>query len=134
MRIDDKTMSNANERRSRATHLSDVDLERLRRALARERVALLAARDGRSVVARGGADGEIEDGDVAERMVEQDEALRLDVFDAGRLADVDRALAKLEAGAYGFSEDSGAPIPLERLEVVPWARRTAEEEQRRERT
>lgn len=127
-------MSNANQGGSRALHLSDADLERLRRALARERVALLAARDGRSDTARGGAAGEIEDGDVAERMVEQDEALRMDVFDAGRLADVDRALAKLEAGAYGFSEDSGTPIPLERLEVVPWARRTAEEEQRRERT
>lgn len=134
MGMNDKTMSNANEKRPRATHLSDADLERLRRALEHERVALLAARDGRSAVARGGADGEIEDGDVAERMVEQDDALRLDVFDAGRLADVDRALAKLEAGAYGVSEDSGEPIPLERLEVVPWARRTAAEEQRRERT
>ncbi|MCE9578054.1 MAG: TraR/DksA family transcriptional regulator [Deltaproteobacteria bacterium] len=99
----------------------------------REREALIAARDAQRASARGGADGEIEDGDVAEKMVEQDAALRLRAFDADRLVDVEHALGKIDAGTYGLSEQSGAPIPLDRLEAVPWARRTAQEEERRER-
>jgi RNA polymerase-binding transcription factor DksA len=37
----------------------------------------------------------------------------------------------MEAGTYGASEDSGEAIPLERLEAVPWARRTARAEEKR---
>jgi DnaK suppressor protein len=118
----------------RATHLSDVDLERLRQALVRERNALAAAEQALTATARGGAGGEIEDGDIAERMAAQENALPLASFDAGRLAEVDVALRKLEAGTYGLSELSGAPIPLERLELVPWARLTVDEEERRERS
>jgi DnaK suppressor protein len=115
-------------------HLSTNDLDRLRVALLRERDALLASQREREPEARGGADGEIEDGDVAERMVVQEDALRLSGVHPDRLADVERAIAKLDAGTYGVSEESGEPIPLERLDVVPWARRTAAEEERRERT
>ncbi len=111
-------------------HLSDADLDRLRHQLLERRGALLAAQRGSRDEQRGIGDAESEDGDVAERMIEQDGALRLASFDAAMLADVDRALAKLEAGTYGVSEVSGHPIPLERLEAVPWARRTAEEEER----
>jgi len=38
------------------------------------------------------------------------------------LAEVDRALAKIEKGTYGICEASGVPIPLERLRVMPHAR------------
>ena len=37
------------------------------------------------------------------------------------LHDVDRALAKLDAGTYGTSERCGQPIGAERLEAIPWA-------------
>src|ERR671929_2277485 len=47
------------------------------------------------------------------------------------LAAVDRAEARLAAGTYGLSVESGKPIPDERLEAVPTAERTAEEEARR---
>src|SRR6266545_2737766 len=43
------------------------------------------------------------------------------------LAAVERAEARLAAGTYGLSVDSGKPIPDERLEAVPTAERTAEE-------
>jgi DnaK suppressor protein len=43
---------------------------------------------------------------------------------------VERAEARLAAGTYGLSIESGAPIPDERLEAVPTAERTAEEEAR----
>ena len=37
------------------------------------------------------------------------------------LRDVDRALAKLDAGDYGTCERCGNPIASERLEAIPWA-------------
>jgi DnaK suppressor protein len=47
-----------------------------------------------------------------------------------RLGEVDRALQKIEEGTYGLSDDSGEPIPRGRLEAVPEALRTVEEQQR----
>jgi DnaK suppressor protein len=49
-----------------------------------------------------------------------------------RLADVERALQKIDEGTYGVSDASGSPIPLERLEVVPEAIYTLAEQQSRE--
>jgi DnaK suppressor protein len=37
------------------------------------------------------------------------------------LRDVDRALAKMDAGTYGACERCGNAISLERLEALPWA-------------
>ena len=37
------------------------------------------------------------------------------------LADVQRALAKIESGTYGICERCGQPIAPERLEALPWA-------------
>jgi RNA polymerase-binding transcription factor len=60
-----------------------------------------------------------------------------DELDEGRagdlreeLAAVERAEARLAAGTYGRSIESGKPIPDERLEARPTAERTAEEEAR----
>lgn len=60
-----------------------------------------------------------------------------DELDAGRaddlreeLAAVERAEARLAAGTYGLSVLSGKPIPDERLEAIPTAERTVEEEAR----
>jgi DnaK suppressor protein len=47
-----------------------------------------------------------------------------------RLGEVDRALRKIEEGTYGLSDESGEPIPRGRLEAVPEAARTVEEQQR----
>ena len=52
---------------------------------------------------------------------------------AEQLAAVERAEARLAAGAYGLSVDSGAPIPDARLEALPTAERTVEEQQARSR-
>ena len=37
------------------------------------------------------------------------------------LHDVDRAIAKIDAGTYGSCERCGNPIGAERLEAIPWA-------------
>ena len=50
-----------------------------------------------------------------------------------RLAAIERAEKRLEEGTYGLSVESGEPIPDGRLELIPWAERTAEEQERLER-
>jgi DnaK suppressor protein len=62
---------------------------------------------------------------------ELDEGLSDDLH-AG-LAAVERAEERLAAGTYGLSIESGEPIPDDRLEAVPTAERTAEEQARFER-
>ena len=47
------------------------------------------------------------------------------------LAAVERAEARLAAGTYGLSVESGDPIPDERLQALPTAERTVDEERRR---
>jgi RNA polymerase-binding transcription factor len=49
------------------------------------------------------------------------------------LAAVDRAERRLADGTYGLSIESGRPIPDERLEAVPTAERTVEEQTRHDR-
>lgn len=49
-----------------------------------------------------------------------------------RLEDVARALEKIEDGTYGLSDESGDPIPQGRLEAMPEATRTVDEQQRYE--
>ena len=43
---------------------------------------------------------------------------------------IERAEKRLEEGTYGFSVESGEAIPAKRLEAIPWAERTAEEQAR----
>jgi RNA polymerase-binding transcription factor len=57
---------------------------------------------------------------------ELDEGLADDLRE--ELAAVERAEARLAAGTYGRSIESGEPIPDERLEALPTAERTVEEE------
>ncbi|HEX4460188.1 MAG TPA: TraR/DksA family transcriptional regulator [Polyangia bacterium] len=112
---------------TKVTHLTPADLQRFRTALAHKRDTLIAARSASEADRRGLNDLESEDGDLAEQVIEQDSALNVGAFDAALLADVDRALAKLDAGTYGVSEKTGAPIPKDRLEAVPWARNNVDE-------
>jgi DnaK suppressor protein len=62
---------------------------------------------------------------------EVDEALDEQLRD--QLEAVERAEQRLEEGSYGLSVESGEPIPAPRLEAIPWAERTAEEQERYER-
>jgi RNA polymerase-binding transcription factor len=46
---------------------------------------------------------------------------------------IERAEGRLAGGTYGVSIESGEPIPDGRLERIPWAERTADEQARYER-
>jgi DnaK suppressor protein len=52
-----------------------------------------------------------------ERIVQVDAHTKLQ----GTLADVNRALAKLEEESYGLCDKCGRDIAQERLEILPWA-------------
>ena len=63
------------------------------------------------------------------------EDLYQDEFNAGRIEDLqqqlaalERAEARLAAGTYGLSIESGEPIPDGRLEALPTAERTVDEQ------
>jgi DnaK suppressor protein len=62
---------------------------------------------------------------------EVDEGLREQLQE--ELEAIERAERRLAEGSYGRSIESGEPIPDERLEAIPWAERTAAEQQRYER-
>ncbi|HEX6699255.1 MAG TPA: TraR/DksA C4-type zinc finger protein [Gaiellaceae bacterium] len=75
-----------------------------------------------------------------QHLAEEATELYEDEYEAGlierlrnELEAVERAEARLADGTYGLSIESGAPIPDERLELVPTAERTAEEQDRYER-
>jgi DnaK suppressor protein len=83
-----------------------------------------------------GRDGSLEGSDRREPGDEDSEDLYQDEFDEGRreelrgeLAALERAEARLNAGTYGLSIESGKPIPDGRLEALPTAERTIEEEE-----
>jgi DnaK suppressor protein len=105
----------------RAHELLSVERERIERELA------ALGRDGPL-----GGDARREPGDRGSENLYEDE------LSAGRreelardLEAVARAEARLEAGTYGLSVESGEPIPDARLEAVPTAERTVQEDERR---
>ena len=109
--------------------LRRVDPDRAHDLLRRER-----SRVEREIAALA-RDGPLEGSDQLEPGDRDSENVYQDEFDAGRLANlrdelaaVERAEARLEAGTYGLSVVSGTPIPDARLEALPTAERTVDEE------
>ena len=107
-----------------------MDIDRARELLARERdrIELALRRHGHEPTGEVTADES--PADVASDLYidELDEGLEDDLRE--QLAAVERAEARLAAGTYGLSIESGEPIPEGRLEAFPTAERTVAEEQR----
>lgn len=77
---------------------------------------------------------EVQDsGDLGARQAQRAIADVLGAEDELRLAEIRRALEKIAQGSYGLSDESGERIPRARLEALPEARYTVEEEAARER-
>jgi DnaK suppressor protein len=112
--------------------LDTAFIEKQRRYLSKLRMALLAAAqaseaDEASVNAESRG-GPREPEDDAQKLAALELDGQLVAHDIARLARVERALAKIEAGTYGLSDVSGSPIPRDRLEAVPEAICTLAEE------
>jgi DnaK suppressor protein len=104
----------------RTRELLQVERKRIERALAR-----LAHQDD------GEPADEYDPANLASDLYQEefDESLAEDL--RRQLAAVDRAETRLAAGTYGLSIESGRPILDERLEALPTAELTAEEERAR---
>jgi RNA polymerase-binding transcription factor DksA len=59
--------------------------------------------------------------DEANLLYERETELGENSRDREELAQIERALERIEQGTYGLSEISGKAIPIERLEAVPYA-------------
>jgi DnaK suppressor protein len=107
-----------------------MDPERARELLAAERSRIERALARRAHQDSGEEADEEDPGNLGADLYQDefDEGLADDLRE--ELAAVGRAEARLAAGTYGLSIESGQPIPDERLEAVPTAERTAEEEAR----
>jgi DnaK suppressor protein len=110
-----------------------MDPERARELLAEERRRLEGALGGLARADTGELTEQDDPADQASDLYanELDEGLSEELRDA--LAAVERAEARLAAGTYGLSVESGQPIPDDRLEAIPTAERTVEEQARYDR-
>ncbi|HEX3911391.1 MAG TPA: hypothetical protein VHW67_11915 [Solirubrobacteraceae bacterium] len=109
-----------------------MDSTQARDLLARERARIEGAL---GQVAKPEGDQEaasFDSGDVAPELLEReiDEGLAASLRE--ELTAIERAEKRLAEGVYGLSVESGEPIPDGRLQSVPWAERTAEEQARLE--
>ncbi len=68
------------------------------------------------------------DDDVASDLYEEERIKREESEVKTHLQEIEEALRRIANGTYGFSKFSGKPIPLERLEALPWATYLVEEE------
>src|ERR671911_1751073 len=79
----------------------------------------------------GGEDySETDTGDMSQSIFAREMDATVDGGFKRRLAEIERALEKIEDGTYGVCDDTGENIPRGRLEAVPEAIRTVEAQQR----
>jgi DnaK suppressor protein len=103
-------------------------LEELREELVRMRSGL--EEDQRERAEDEGDMTENDSGDMSQSLFTREVDATVEEQVERRIRHVERALQKIEEGTYGLSDDSGEPIPKGRLEAVPEATRTIEEQQR----
>jgi DnaK suppressor protein len=111
--------------------LSKEDVDRFRQRLERDRAEIqsrVAARS-RDIEATVPREDDIGDeGDEAKVVTDLEPALAETDLDQETLARIERALQRIEEGTYGISEVSGKPIPIDRLEAVPYATTLVDEQ------
>jgi DnaK suppressor protein len=102
-----------------SAHLDGSQIERLRALLVAERTRLIATQH------RPVADDAI--GDVQDHAAEAarlEREVRIGDHSRDRLEEVEAALVRIEDGTYGECEETGDPIPFERLLIEPTTRYT----------
>ena len=104
--------------------LTDKDMSRFRELLEKERGAIEARiaarnRDIQETVHEESGVGDAVDESL--RIYDREDETDANDLDTETLEQVNRALGRMDAGTYGLSEVSSKPIPIERLEAVPYA-------------
>jgi DnaK suppressor protein len=110
-----------------------MDPQHARELLARERVRIEQALAALGLGQPDDDPDPFEASDVAPDLVETEVDMGLADSLRRELDAIQRAENRLAEGTYGLSVESGEPIPDARLEAIPWAERTTEEQSRFER-
>ena len=114
-------------------YMSELQVEYFRQKLLNWKKSLVSESEGTLEDLRQGGLNQPDDIDRAS--LETDKALDLRTKDRARklISKIDDALARIENGTYGFCEETGEPIGLERLEARPVATLSIEAQERHER-
>jgi DnaK suppressor protein len=115
--------------------LSEKEIEEFKKKLLALRQQHRAAFEGtacdvkKADDARGGSQHHADEGtdDFGRTISIEVTARELDV-----IKQIDRALEKIEEGTYGLCDMSGDPIPMKRLEAIPYATMTRDAQERLE--
>jgi len=115
---------------------SDLDVARFREKLEAERVRLMALhhrqRADMEEEARDTSENELshmdlnQTADFASALADRDRDKAQDVEVLAEIHEIDKALDRIANGTYGICVVTGKPIPVERLEEIPWASMTVE--------
>lgn len=114
-------------------YMNDLQLEYFRRKLENWKKSLLSqSEDTLEDLRQGGLN---QPDDIDRASMETDKALDLRTKDRARklIAKINEALKRIEDGEYGYCEETGEPIGVERLEARPVATLCLEAQERHER-
>ncbi len=114
-------------------YMNDVMLEYFRQKLLSWKKSLInQSKDTLDDLKQGGLN---QPDQIDRASLEADKALELRTRDRARklISKIDEALKRIEDGVYGYCEETGEPIGVERLEVRPVATLSIEAQERHER-
>ncbi len=114
-------------------YMNDMQLEYFRQKLLEWKKSLLGqSKDTLEDLRQGGLN---QPDEIDRASLESDKALELRTRDRARklISKIDEALKRIEDGVYGYCEETGDPIGIERLEVRPVATLSIEAQERHER-
>lgn len=107
--------------------LGTEEIEKLRHILNWEKEIVALRRQEEVRAARAIQEEGTEDlEELASMDVDRELLLTLSEVDRKHVEQIEEALRRMDEGTYGLCEYTGEPIPLERLQEVPWARYCAE--------
>lgn len=114
-------------------YMNEMQLEYFRQKLLDWKKSLLGqSKDTLEDLRQGGLN---QPDEIDRASLESDKALELRTRDRARklISKIDEALKRIEDGVYGYCEETGDPIGIERLEVRPVATLSIEAQERHER-
>ncbi len=114
-------------------YMNDMQIEYFRQKLLNWKKSLLGqSKDTLEDLRQGGLN---QPDQIDRASLESDKALELRTRDRARklISKIDEALKRIEDGVYGYCEETGEPIGIERLEVRPVATLSLEAQERHER-
>lgn len=114
-------------------YMNDIMLEYFRQKLLNWKKSLInQSKDTLDDLKQGGLN---QPDQIDRASLEADKALELRTRDRARklISKIDEALKRIEDGAYGYCEETGEPIGVDRLDVRPVATLSIEAQERHER-